>query len=50
VSASAGNGFIANTDFGWFSHFLHRDEPPDEVDFWQPVARQYCRPRRRVGY
>jgi len=29
-------GFIANTDFGWFSHFLHRAEPPDEVDFWQP--------------
>jgi len=28
-------GFIANTDFGWFSHFLHRAEPPDEVDFWQ---------------
>jgi len=26
-------GFIANTDFGWFSHFLHRDKPPDEVDF-----------------
>ena len=25
---------IANTDFGWFSHFLHRAEPPDEVDFW----------------
>ena len=33
VAASA--GFIANTDFGWLSHFLHRDEPPDEVDFWQ---------------
>ena len=30
------SGFIANTDFGWFSHFLHRDEPPDEVDLWQP--------------
>ncbi len=29
-------GFIANTDFGWFSHFLHGAEPPDEVDFWQP--------------
>ena len=28
--------FIANCDFGWFSHFLHRAEPPDEVDFWQP--------------
>jgi putative restriction endonuclease len=34
VAATA--GFIANTDFGWFSHFLHRTEPPDEVDFWQP--------------
>ncbi len=32
----ATNAFIANTDFGWFSHFLHRAEPPDEVDFWQP--------------
>ncbi len=29
-------GFIANTDFGWFSHFLHRAESPDEVNFWQP--------------
>jgi len=28
--------FIANTDFGWFSHFRHHTEPPDEVDFWQP--------------
>jgi len=32
----AGPGFIANTDFGRFSHFLHRAQPPDEVDFWQP--------------
>ena len=30
--------FIANTDFGWFSHFLHRAEPPDEVDFLAAVA------------
>ena len=29
-------GLIANTDFGWFSHILHRANPPDEVDFWQP--------------
>ena len=29
-------GFIANTDFGWFSYFLHCAEQPDEVDFWQP--------------
>ena len=36
MKAGATAGFIANTDFGWFSHFLHRDEPPDEVDFWQP--------------
>jgi putative restriction endonuclease len=32
----AATGFIANTDFGWFSHFLHRAEPPEEVNFWQP--------------
>jgi len=30
-----GAAFVANTDFGWLSHFLHRVEPPDEVDFWQ---------------
>src|SRR5665647_692569 len=34
--AIATSVFVANTDFGWFSHFLHRAEPPDEVDFWQP--------------
>jgi putative restriction endonuclease len=34
--SGAESGFIANTDFGWFSHFLHRPEPPDEVNFWQP--------------
>jgi len=28
--------FMVNTDFVWFSHFLHRAEPPDDVDFWQP--------------
>ena len=32
----ATTAFIANTDFGWFSHFLHRAEPPDEVNFWHP--------------
>jgi len=36
VKIGATAGFIANTDFGWFSPFLHRAEPPDEVDFWQP--------------
>jgi putative restriction endonuclease len=36
ISSAVSTGFIANTDFGWFSHFLHRVEPPDEVDFWQP--------------
>ncbi|MBM3499806.1 MAG: hypothetical protein FJX74_14190 [Armatimonadetes bacterium] len=36
VGTSAASGFIANADFGWFSHFLHRAEPPDEVDIWQP--------------
>jgi len=35
-SSVATTAFIANTDFGRFSHFLHRAEPPDEVDFWQP--------------
>jgi len=34
--AIATTAFIANTDFGWFSHFRHRAELPDEVDFWQP--------------
>ena len=34
-------GFIANTDFGGFSHFLHRAEPPDEVHFWQPSPRGF---------
>jgi len=29
-------GSIANTDFAWFLHFLHRAEPPAEGDFWQP--------------
>ncbi|MEI6450492.1 MAG: hypothetical protein WCP98_11180 [Actinomycetes bacterium] len=37
----AAAGFIANTDFGWFSHFLHRAEPPDEVDFWQPSSHGF---------
>lgn len=36
VSDSVVSGFIANTDVGWFSHFPHRAEPLDEVDFWQP--------------
>ena len=36
LAAIAASGFIANTDFGWFSHFLHRTEPPEEVNFWQP--------------
>ena len=35
-SVVATTGFIANADFGWFSHFLHRPEPTDEVNFWQP--------------
>ena len=36
MTPRAAAAFIANTDFGWFSHFLHRAETPDEVDFWQP--------------
>ena len=36
TSPIANTAFIANTDFGWFSHFLHRAELPVEVDFWQP--------------
>jgi hypothetical protein len=30
------SAFIANIDFGWFSHFLRRVDPRDEVDLWQP--------------
>jgi hypothetical protein len=29
-------GFLANTDFGWFSRFLHRAKSPDDVNFWRP--------------
>jgi hypothetical protein len=28
--------FVANTDVGWFSHFLYRAEPSDKADSWQP--------------
>lgn len=34
-------GFIANTDFDWFSHFLRRPAPPEEVNFWQPSAHGF---------
>src|SRR5665647_2609956 len=27
--------FIANTDFGWFSHFLHRAKPPGAPFFFR---------------
>jgi hypothetical protein len=27
---------LPTPDFGWFSHFLHCAEPPDDVDFWRP--------------
>jgi putative restriction endonuclease len=40
-SVTATSVFIANTVFGWFSHFLHRTEPPDEVDFWQPLPHGF---------
>ncbi len=29
------NGFVANTDFDWFT-FLKERQPLDEVNFWQP--------------
>ena len=36
LAAIAASGFIANTDFGWYSHFLDRNAAPEEVNFWQP--------------
>ena len=36
MTTVATHTFIANSDFGWFSHSLNRAEPPDEADFWQP--------------
>ena len=33
---AACTAFIVNADYAWFSHFLHRAEPSDEGDFWQP--------------
>lgn len=41
MKAGATAGFSANTDFGRFSHFLHRARPPDEVDFWQPLPHGF---------
>jgi len=49
ISSEARTAFIANTDFGRFSHFLHRAEPPDEVDFWQPSPHSFEAIRRRAG-
>jgi len=49
VKAGATAGFIANTDFGWSSHFLHRAEPPDEVNIWQPSPHGQRRPRPSAG-
>ena len=33
---------VANTDYGWFSHFRPKDQLAhfDEVNFWQPSSRQ----------
>ena len=33
---------VANTDYGWFSHFRPKDRLAriDEVNFWQPTSRQ----------
>ena len=36
MTSEAARSLNANTDFGSFSHFLHRAELPDEVDLWQP--------------
>jgi putative restriction endonuclease len=41
LTAVATHAYIANTDRDWFSHFLHRREPPDEVNFWQPSAHGF---------
>jgi len=46
TTSVATTAFIANTDFGWFSHFRHRTEPPDEVDFWQPSPHGFKAIRR----
>jgi len=36
VDTIATRGYIANTDFDWYRHFLLRDPPPEEVNFWRP--------------
>jgi hypothetical protein len=45
----ATSGFIANTDFGWFSPFMHRVEPSEEVDFWQPSPHGFKAASRRCA-
>lgn len=37
-------GFIANTDFEWFT-FLKERQPLEEVSFWQPPGGEEDRPR-----
>ena len=37
----AAKGYIANTDWDWYTHFLHRAQPPEEVNFWQPSAHGF---------
>lgn len=34
VDTIATRGYIANTDFDWYRHFLLRDQPAEEVNFW----------------
>jgi len=29
-------GYLANTDYGWYQHFLRREPPAEEVNFWRP--------------
>lgn len=29
-------GYLANTDYAWYRHFLRREPPADEVNFWRP--------------
>jgi putative restriction endonuclease len=32
----ATRGYIANTDWEWYQHFLRRDPPVSAVNFWRP--------------
>lgn len=30
------HGFVANTDYDWFTYLRAIEPPIDEVDFWKP--------------